>query len=626
MSVSNSLLQLSFDRREATAILNAFAGLGSRIGVALLDPHARPFASAGHWPGESLAEALAAAREAPRADGGQAPGIHFHPVAVESRVVGTLAVRFEAPNDAGALADALRESLTVLVSKAHEAREVAREALAGYRELNLLYRVTDRIAASLDPHAIPQLMLEEAHHIIKADAGLVTLGDVAASFGDEREVTALHEALQPVIDELWQRNRAAILSDLPGFPSTWSTLLWAPLRTTERVLGGVALGRRAGQPAFTANDEKILTALAGPSALALQNAHLFIDLRHTLDRTREMKALMDGVVASIASGVLTTDAHAQITLCNQVAARILGISRDQAVGRPVGHVLPPSLSRLAALIGATVQRGTVTLNQYLTAAVPDRGHLHLYVSCTPLVDGQSGTTGAAVVINDMTDQRKVEAERERIRETFGRVVAPRVRDRLLAAPANLSLDGSRHTVTVLFADLHDFTRFCERMPPETAFKVLNSYLSLAAEAVMAEEGTLDKFIGDAVMGFWNAPDAQADHALRAVRAALAIARAVSQHRATLREDERLEFSIGIHTGEAIVGNVGTNELFNYTIIGDTVNLAQRVESLADPGSILLSEATWGLVSGQVVANGNREVRVKGREQPVVVYRLAGLTT
>ena len=621
-----TLLNRAFDRSQATAVLAAFADCAPGAGVAVLGADARPIASAGHWPSNSFSEMLGAAADA-EADGRGPVGerqLRFYPLTVDARRVGTLVVRWESSSANGAMDRALHQWLSLLLAKAHETRAVAREALAGYRELNLLYRVADSIAGLLDPQTIPQIVLDEARHIIAADAGLVSLGDVAASFGGDAEVTALHDALQVVIDELWQRDRPAILSDLPDAGAAWGSLLWVPLRTSQRVLGGLVLGRRPGQPVFTASDEKTLMVLAGPSALALQNAQLFADLQRTLDRTLEMKTLMDDVVASIASGVLTTDRHVQLTFCNGIAARVLDLAPAQAIGRPLGQVLAPAFSRLGALVAATAQRGTATLNQYLTATVPNRGSVHFYVSCTPLRDGQGGTAGAAVVINDMTDQRKLEADRERIRETFGRVVAPRVRDRLLAAPENLRLDGSRHTVTVLFADLHDFTRFCEHTPPEKAFEVLNSYHALAASAVLAEEGTLDKFIGDAIMAFWNAPDAQPDHALRAVRAALAIARGAAAHRATLPEDARLVFSIGIHTGDAVVGNVGTKELFNYTVIGDTVNLAQRVEALADHGDILLTEATYQQVSGRIVARGNREVRVKGRAQPVVVYELEDL--
>ena len=610
-------------------MLEPFTALVPAVGVALLDADSRLFARAGNWPGDSFADAVTAVGNAAHVDEVEAVAgdeVHCCPLVVGAQMAGTLIVRSGSSPPNHAFVRLLCRWLPLLLAKAHEAREVAQEALAGYRELNLLYRVAETIAGSLDANTIPQLVLDEAHHIIRADAGLVTLGDVAASFGDEGAILGLRGALDSVIDELWTRNRPAILSDVPGAGARWGSLLWAPLRTTDRVLGGIVLGRHAEGAVFAANDEKLLMALAGPSALALQNAHLFGDLHRTLDRTLEMKTLMDDIVGSIASGVLTTDRHGQLTFLNDVAAHILGIASARAVGRPLAHVLPPALSRLGALIGATAERGAVTLNHLVTATVPPRGPVHFYVSCTPLRDGGGGTAGAAVVINDMTDQRRVEAERERIRETFGRVVAPRVRDRLLAAPENLRLDGNRQTVTVLFADLHGFTPFCERLPPEAAFEVLNGYLSLAADAVLAEEGTLDKFIGDAVMAFWNAPDAQPDHALRAVRTALAIGRAMAEYSTSRAPNARLAFSIGINTGEAIVGNVGTSQLFNYTVIGDTVNLAQRVEALAPTGGILLSESTYAQVSARVVAPTRREVRVKGREQPVIVYELQGLGT
>jgi class 3 adenylate cyclase/PAS domain-containing protein len=627
MSWNETLLQRTLDPSQATAMLSAFAALSPGLGVAFLGPELYPVFSAGHWPGTSSTEMRAAAREALSSDGAPIPvtvegqQLRFYPFTVSSRPVGTLVIRGRLPGTDDALERGFHRLFALLLSKTHESHELGREALEGYRELNLLYRVVDSIGRSLDPETLPQLVLEEAHRVITADAGLVTLGHTAASFGDVEQMAALEDTLHTVIDDLWNRNRSAILSDLTSTGGAWGSVLWVPLRTTERVLGGVVLGRRAPQSVFTASDEKILSALAGPSALALQNANLFDDLRQTLDRTIETKALLDDVVASIASGVLTTDRHELVTFCNEAAARILDVAPAQAVRRPLRQVLTPGFSRLGALIGATAQRGAVTLNHHLTVPNPGRATVHLYVSCTPLVDARGVRTGAAVVLNDMTEQRKVEAERERIRETFGRVVAPRVRDRLLAEPSHLLLDGSRHTVTVLFADLHGFTPFCERTSPEAAFKVLNSYLSLAANAVLAEEGTLDKFIGDAVMAFWNAPDAQADHALRAARAAVGIACAARAHRTTLPEDHRLDFRIAIHTGDAIVGNVGTAELFNYTVIGDAVNLTQRLEGLADPGRILLSEETYGRLAGKVVVGAQRQAHVKGREHPVLAYEL-----
>jgi adenylate cyclase len=241
------------------------------------------------------------------------------------------------------------------------------------------------------------------------------------------------------------------------------------------------------------------------------------------------------------------------------------------------------------------------------------------------LDAYLGTKGATIVIENLTERRKLEAEQERIRQTFGRIVAPRVRDRLLSDPSHLRLDGLRQKVTILFADISGFTPFSESTPPETLFKVLNEYLSLAARAILEEEGTLDKFIGDAVMALWNAPDPQPDHALRAVRAALAILeRSQKAYRHMENPAHHLQFRIGVATGDAMVGNVGTRELFNYTAIGDTVNLAQRLEVTAPPGQILIDQATYAVVSEKIVVDSLEAVQVKGKSQPVVIYNLKGL--
>jgi len=177
----------------------------------------------------------------------------------------------------------------------------------------------------------------------------------------------------------------------------------------------------------------------------------------------------------------------------------------------------------------------------------------------------------------------------------------------------------------LFADLSGFTSFSEKIPPETVFKLLNSYLDIAAQAILENEGTLDKFMGDAVMAMWNSPDPQSDHALRACRAALEIIqRSLDAHKRFSNPEHQLIFRVGVTTGPAIVGNVGTNQLFNYTAIGDTVNLAQRLQSNARRGQILVQKTTYDIVKDRVSAEAMEPLTVKGRAQPVEVYLLKAM--
>lgn len=416
---------------------------------------------------------------------------------------------------------------------------------------------------------------------------------------------------------------------LPGqentsLPARTATQVFAPLRYEGRMIGFFALGaQRSGKP-YSTDDLEFLGAVANQSALAVENARLFLNLERTLDETLEMKSLLGDIFASIASGVITTNLQHKITLFNPAAEKILQISATQALGNPVNEVLQSSFPDLVSIERVTQQERQPVIGRELNPSLPERGKLHLVLSCTPLFDGHKEVKGATIVLDDLTEQHRLKDERERIRQTFGRVVAPRVRDRLLSEPTSLSLDGARQTLTVLFADLHGFTPFSERTAPETLLKVLNTYLSIATEAVLSQEGTLDKFIGDAVMAFWNAPDQQPDHTLRAVRAALLIERDLKEHRDLLDPQFYLSFGIGIARGEAMVGNVGTPELFNYTAIGDTVNLAQRLQSIAPPGQILLSEAAYQAVAEHVIAHPLPALHVKGREQAVQCWALQGL--
>jgi class 3 adenylate cyclase len=221
-------------------------------------------------------------------------------------------------------------------------------------------------------------------------------------------------------------------------------------------------------------------------------------------------------------------------------------------------------------------------------------------------------------------QRHVEADRERIRQTFGRVVAPRVRDRLLSEPASLNLAGTRQTITTLFADVRGFTTLSEHMRPEELFTLLNEHLTLAAQAVLDHEGTIDKFMGDAIMALFNVPDPQPDHTLRAVKAALDMQERLAEHRRTHPGERQVHLGAAITVGDAIVGNVGTPELFNYTAVGDTVNLAKRLQENAEAGQILLNTAAYERVRLQVDCRPLAAIQVKGRAAFEQIFEVMGL--
>lgn len=230
----------------------------------------------------------------------------------------------------------------------------------------------------------------------------------------------------------------------------------------------------------------------------------------------------------------------------------------------------------------------------------------------------------------VTIERRITAdiERRRMRFAFSRYVAPSVVESILRDPTTLHLGGQKREMTVLFSDVRGFTSLSESLSPERLVHVLNTYLTRMTEVIFAERGVLDKYIGDAVMAFWNAPLDQRDHALCAVRAALGMQRALAEmnRQKLFGPDIELAAGVGINTGEMIVGNMGSEARFDYTVIGDNVNLASRIEGLTKEYGVgvLMTEATWRAAGKSILARRIDKVAVKGKREPAVLYEAIGL--
>jgi adenylate cyclase len=238
----------------------------------------------------------------------------------------------------------------------------------------------------------------------------------------------------------------------------------------------------------------------------------------------------------------------------------------------------------------------------------------------------------ALTFVGITIYRLLTEERQRlwIKRAFQRFVSPEVVEQLVENPAALQFGGEVRSLTVLFTDIRDFTTYTERHPPQEVVHVLREYLTAMADQVIANQGTLDKFIGDAVMAIFGAPVPFADHALKACRAALSMIDELEKLQAKWIAEGREPFrmGIGINSGEMVVGNLGSEQLFDYTVVGDGVNLGARLESLnkeyQTKRHIIISESTYEAARDALEVRHLGEVLVKGKTRPVVIYELIGL--
>lgn len=307
------------------------------------------------------------------------------------------------------------------------------------------------------------------------------------------------------------------------------------------------------------------------------------------------------------------EARALTTLDRAQAFTLLGLLTlvliSLGLSLPLRYLVVTSVSVLIAYLIVAV--GSVNADVLMPIAVP----LILIVGITLL---------------DVLYRYKDEyARRQFIQTAFGRYVAPAVVEKLIKGETQLQLGGSKQELSILFSDIRGFTSLSEKLPAEKLVPFLNSYLSAMTGLVLESEGTVDKYIGDAVMAFWGAPIHQDDHAVRAVTTALKMRAALTDFnwKALKQGQPAIEIGIGINTGEVIVGNMGSDKRFDYTVIGDDVNLASRLESLTKYYGVglLITKATKDKLGEKFLMRLIDVVAVKGRQQAVRIYEVIALS-
>ena len=363
---------------------------------------------------------------------------------------------------------------------------------------------------------------------------------------------------------------------------------------------------------FHYKDQQRLSAFTAQIAVTLENAQLF-------DEVLAVKNYNDNILASTTNGVITLNNNRAVVTANDAALRILGLAGENIFDRAVQNRFTdanPWVVKSVVKVQGT-GRNDVAVDTELIRADGSKASVNL--TTVPLRNAQGESLGFMMNFEDFTSEK-------RVKTTMARYMSKEVAEKLLEAGES-ALGGSLQTVSILFSDVRGFTSVAEAYGPKETVSMLNEYFEQMVETIFQHKGILDKYIGDAIMALFGAPFEAADDADRAVATAngMLVALAVLNTKRAEQGRPPLEVGIGIATGEVIVGNIGSPRRMEYTVIGDSVNLASRLESATKQYGVrvLLAESTVMALKVPTLLRELDLMRVKGKDYAVSVYEALG---
>jgi adenylate cyclase len=388
------------------------------------------------------------------------------------------------------------------------------------------------------------------------------------------------------------------------------TILCMPVRNEKREIVGVMQVLNKKNGVFSEEDEQLLDALGSQAAIALENSRMFEEVRF-------MKNYNESMLRTMATGVVTLDPQGRLVYTNLAGLDIFWGDEEIEEGEPYEKFFASELNPDLAVAIEQVRNGGESYVAYefqYRKSEDEIRNINLHV--LQLSDSKEKSLGVVIVADDITQE-------QRLMSTLSRYVTRQLAEQLMKDRDRLKLGGNRSLVAVLFSDIRNFTTLSETYTAEEVVALLNDYFTRMIEPIFKYEGTLDKFIGDAIMAVFGAPLKHADDAERAVRAALDMRRALRVY-----NQERLakgipliETGIGITMGEAISGNIGSEQRMDYTVIGDTVNIASRLEGLTKSyeHKILINEPVYLEVRDKIPCVDLGFAQVKGKEDSVHIF-------
>jgi PAS domain S-box-containing protein len=505
-------------------------------------------------------------------------------------------------------------------------------------QLRALATTTQLINSSLDLNTVLSRAMDTVIGLTDAERGIIFLRDeetgemrLVVARGIERTILTEDQfnVSQTVIDLVFQQGEPIVTTNAQEderFRTQESvmsydlrSILCVPLVYQGEISGVVYADNRVRNALFGERELQLLMAFGNQAAIAIENARLFEQVRASLAEVTEIQQFLDNIFTSIASGVITTDQAGYVRTCNPVAEQILGVSAQESIGRPVLEVLPALYEGFENVLSSVENEGKQEIVE-TNVVLPHIGRsMSLNIKISPLKDEENNTVGLALVLDDLTDIKQRD-ETLNVVQTY----LPPAMVTNIASIDNLGLGGEERDISIVFGDVRGFTSFSERLEPEATMQIINKYLSTSSVAIQLLEGIIDKYMGDAVVGLYNTQlNPQEDHAMRAVRAAVAIIHDVNGLHEELPPNQRLLYGIGVHTGTAMLGNVGSPSRKEFTALGHTVTYCKKLQEIAQGGEVIISAETYELVKDVFEAEPIQR-QFRGSNEVVTVYKIIDL--
>ncbi|MDR0302276.1 MAG: PAS domain-containing protein [Treponema sp.] len=372
------------------------------------------------------------------------------------------------------------------------------------------------------------------------------------------------------------------------------------------------------------------TKLAGG---AMQTSRLLDETRVSSRKIDSLERYQENVFNSMTNMVITTDADGQIYYFNEPAAQSMGLVEDD-LGRSLENIFRKSLSaKTLKTILKSLEDGSEILG--LEGIYRNgKNELDYSLNISPLKTPRGKKEGLTLLFTNQTREKElkqtvqaVSEDRRVIKDMFARYMSHEVIENMMAAPESIKLGGDKKTATVFFADIRGYTSFSETREPEEIVTILNEYFSEAIQNILQYRGYIDKFIGDCIMAVWGVPMmSEKEDPYNAVSCALSIQEMVrsAKRKFFKKSASGLRIGIGVNTGPLVAGNLGSMQRMDYSVIGDTVNLAARLESVAGPDEVIVSQMTYNQIKDKFRFEERQPVRVKGKEKPIKIYNVLSI--